>query len=103
MTSLWTFPMTSPSFWTLLTVVAALFSGFWGRRLEKWWDTPRLAVEFIPDEQGFRTEGTWKEGDTEITEIYIRVRVRNLGRSVAKQCRPFLVKLEEVHPSGRPR
>ena len=38
--------------------------------------------------------------DTEFVEIYIRARLRNLGSRVAKQCRPYLVKLEEVHPSG---
>lgn len=47
-----------------------------------------------------RTEGTWKEDNTELTEIYIRARVRNTGSRVAKQCRPYLVGLEEVHPSG---
>lgn len=82
-------------------MVAGLFSGLFGRRLEEWWYRPRLLVEFIQDQGGFRTEGRWKEGDTEMVEIYIRARVRNIGRGrVAKQCRPYLVKLDEVHASG---
>src|SRR5438309_3393843 len=95
--------MTNP--WILLLsavigLVSGLFSGLFGRRLEEWWYQPRLKVDFIQDDGGFRTEGRWKEGDTELVEIYIRARVRNMGRRVAKQCRPYLVNLEEVHPSG---
>jgi hypothetical protein len=82
-------------------LVSGLFSGLFGRRLEEWWYRPRLKVDFIWNEVGFRTEAKWTQGDTEFEEIYIRARVRNLGRGrVAKQCRPYLVKLEEVHAAG---
>jgi hypothetical protein len=96
--------MTNP--WILLLsaalgLVAGLFSGLLGRRLEEWWYRPRLKVEFNQNEHGFRTEGRWKEGDTEIVEIYVRARVRNIGWGrVAKQCLPYLVNLEEVHTAG---
>jgi hypothetical protein len=80
----------------LIGLVARLF--LW--RLGEWWDRPRLKVEFIPNEGGFRDEGTWTEDDRQITEICIRARVRNESRAVAKRCRAFLVKLEEVHPAG---
>lgn len=71
-----------------------------GRGLEEWLYRPKLVIDFIPGQTGFCTEGTWKEGDTELTEMYIRARVRNLRGGIAKQCRPFLTKLEEVHPAG---
>jgi hypothetical protein len=95
--------MTNP--WILLLsaflgLVSGLFSGLLGRRLEEWWFKPRLVVDFIPNEGGFRTEGKWSVADEEYVEIYIRARVRNLGSIVAKQSRLYLVKLEEVHPSG---
>lgn len=84
-----------------VSLAAGLFSGLFGRRLEEWWFRPKLVVDFIPSGGGFRTEGRWMENDVELVEIYVRARVRNFGRIVAKQCRPYLVKLEEVHPSGR--
>lgn len=84
-----------------VALVAGLFSGLFGRRLEEWWLQPRLSVEFLQGEGGFLTEGRWKEDGTEIAEIYVRARVRNVGRGrIARKCRPYLVKLEEVHPSG---
>ena len=96
--------MTNP--WILLLsaavgLLSGLFSGLLGRRPEEWWYQPKLVLEFDPDERGFRTEGKWKEGDTEVVEIYIRDRVRNVGRGrIATQCRPYLVNLEEVHSAG---
>ncbi len=81
-------------------LLTGLFSGLAGRRFEAWWFAPKLRVEFVQSEGGFRTEGSWKQGNVEFVEIYIRARVRNLGAIVAKQCRPYLVKLEEVQPSG---
>jgi hypothetical protein len=84
----------------VIGLVAGLFSGLLGRRLEEWWDRPTLKVDFIPSEGGFQTVGKWTEDDSELIEIYIRARVRNESSSVAKKCRPFLVKLEEVHQSG---
>src|SRR5271169_6336195 len=97
--------MTNPWILLLSAIISAifgLFSGLLGRLFEEWRYRPRLVVEFILGADGFRTEGTWKEknGDIEVTEIYIRARVRNVGSRVAKQCRPYLVKVEEVLPSG---
>ena len=84
----------------IISAIVGLFSGLLGRLFEEWRYRPRLIVEFIPEEGGFRTEGTWNDGGKEVTEIYLRARVRNVGSRVAKQCRPYLVKLEEVLPSG---
>jgi hypothetical protein len=76
--------------------------GAGGRRFEEWLYRPKLVVEFLPNEGGFRTEGKWRDPrGTEFEEIYVRARVRNLRSRVAKQCRPYLVKIEEVHTSGQ--
>jgi hypothetical protein len=89
--------------WWIAAFAAAvgLFSGFAGRRLEEWLARPRLVVEFLPGEDGFRTVGKWKdEKGTEIQEVYIRARVRNMSSRVARQCRAYAVKLEDVQPAG---
>jgi len=80
-------------------LMSGLFSGLAGRRFEEWLYGPRLVVEFLPEEGG-RTEGKWERDGTEVVEIYIRARVRNTRRRVAKQCRPYIVKLEEVQSSS---
>jgi hypothetical protein len=82
-----------------VALVSGLFSGLLGRRFEEWLYRPRLKVEFFPSEGGFRTEGKWKTKEgTELVEIYIRARVSNTRSRVAKQCQPYLVKLEKVNP-----
>jgi hypothetical protein len=96
--------MTNP--WVLLlsaiiSAICGLFSGLLGRLFEEWRYRPRLVVDFSPDTEGFLTEWTRSEGGTQMTDNYIRARVRNEARRVAKQCRPYLVKVEEVLPSGR--
>jgi hypothetical protein len=47
----------------IIPSIFGLFSGLVRRLFEEWRYGPRLEVEFIPDENGFRTEGTWNEGD----------------------------------------
>src|SRR5215472_15773084 len=91
--------MTNAPWWLAPAVglVSGLFAGFAGRLLEEWFYRPRLKVEFLPDEDGFRTEAKWKEKDgTEVEGVFIRARVINTRNRVAKQCRPYVVKLEEV-------
>jgi hypothetical protein len=58
--------------------ILGLYSGLLRRLFEEWRDRPRLQVECNPDENGFRTEGIWNEGDTELPEIYIRARRRDM-------------------------
>ena len=83
-------------------LVSGLFAGLAGRRVEEWLYRPWLLVEFLSDNAGFRTEAKWtrEEDGTEVEEFYIRARVRNTRSRVAKQCLPYVVKLEEVHSSG---
>jgi len=85
---------------TMISAIVGLFSGLLGRLCEEWRYRPRLVVDFSWETEGFRTEWTRSVGGTQVTDIYVRARVRNEGRRVAKQCRPYLVKVEEVLPSG---
>lgn len=98
-------PPEAPNPWIVLVSVIAgliggLFSGFLGRRLEERLFGPKLVVDFVPGEVGFRTEGSWTHEGAEIVELYIRARARNVGKHIARQCRPYLTKLERVFPAG---
>lgn len=60
---------------------------------------PKLAVDYEGTEAN-RVDVHYKENQTDIDEIYIRVRVRNLGTRTAKGARVFLTSLREVQNSG---
>jgi hypothetical protein len=53
---------------------------------------PKLKVEFIEGDTGFITD-TKESGVTDAH--YVRVKVRNTGRQIAKQCRAYLVNVEK--------
>jgi hypothetical protein len=61
---------------------------------------PQLVIDYT-DEPGNNETINRKENGITITETYIRVRVRNVGRRVATRCRVYLTDLLEVHPSNR--
>jgi hypothetical protein len=56
----------------------------------------KLSVDYEGNE-GNRVDARYKKGETDVDEIYIRVRVRNLGHYAAKGSRVFLTSLHEVH------
>jgi hypothetical protein len=60
---------------------------------------PKLVIDFEGTAANME-EVEYKDGDRVASEIYIRARVRNTGRQVAKRCRIFVASLAEVHPSG---
>jgi hypothetical protein len=57
---------------------------------------PKLKVEFIEGDKGFITD-TKEKGVTEAH--YVRVKVINTGRQIAKQCRAYLVNVEKWNTS----
>jgi hypothetical protein len=88
------------AFSAAIGLMSGLLAGLVGRRVEEWLYRPWLLVELL-EEPGFRTKAKWKREDgTEVEEVYIRARVKNTRSRVATKCRPYLVKLEQVHPSG---
>ena len=60
---------------------------------------PRLVLDF-PDNGATRLESTYTVKEREVTEIFIRVRVRNVGRRVARGTRVYLVGVEEIQHAG---
>jgi hypothetical protein len=56
---------------------------------------PQLEVDYEGTEAN-KVEAHYKNGETDIDDIYIRVRVRNLGQRTAKSSRVFLTGLREI-------
>jgi len=82
-------------------LVTGLFAGLFGRLVEDWWFRPKLVIDFISKNDAFTRRVTWKEDSIDVTGLYIRARVQNCGRRIAKSSRVYLIGLEEVHPSGK--
>jgi hypothetical protein len=57
---------------------------------------PKLKVDFIEGDRGFITD-TKENGVTDAH--YVRVKVLNTGRQIAKQCRAYLVNVEKWNKS----
>ncbi len=64
--------------------------------VKHWVFGPKLKVIFIEDDRGFITD-TKEKGVTEAH--YVRVKVLNTGRQIAKQCRAYLVNVEKWNTS----
>jgi hypothetical protein len=87
----------------LISAVAAIAGGLISgayQHARDWFNRSKLLIDF---------EGTaaniididYKQRDgTAVSEVYIRARVQNAGRHIAKGCLVFLAKLEKVQPSG---
>jgi hypothetical protein len=87
--------------WSLLSLLIAwvlgLISGVLLEPLKHWILGPKLEVKFIEDDKGFITD-TKDYGDRDAH--YVRVRVLNTGRQIARQCCAYLVKVEKWNESN---
>ena len=61
-----------------------------------WVFGPKLEVKFIDDDKAFITD-TKEEGVTDAH--YVRLKVLNTGRQIARQCRAYLVNVEKWNTS----
>src|SRR5208337_1886018 len=59
---------------------------------------PKLEIDYEGTD-GNRVDAHYKKDETDVDDIYIRVRVRNLGQRTAKGSRVFLTALREVQSS----
>jgi hypothetical protein len=79
-------------------VVGGFLSGSY-QHLREWHDRPRLHIDFKGTEAN-TVPVEFTRGDTSVSEIFLRARVLNSGRKVARACQVFLTGLTEVHPAG---
>ncbi len=71
--------------------------GFWlVSKLEEWWRKPKIRIEFGTD-YPFRSEALFDDGQK---AEFIRVRVKNDGRSTPKRCK-CLVRHIALNSGGR--
>ena len=55
---------------------------------------PKLKVEFIEGDRSFKTDTKEQAASTGTDAHYVRVKMLNTGRQIAKQCRAYLVNVE---------
>lgn len=79
---------------------AGLFAGPLSRMLERKLIGPKLVIDYSGDENGGRLESSYSAGGANVEEIFIRLRVRNDGKSTARSCVAYLRGLDEVYASG---
>jgi len=80
-------------------IAGGLISGAY-QHARDWFNRPKLRIE-SKETAANKVDVQYKQSDgTVVSEIYIRARVRNAGRHIARGCVVFLAKLEKVHPSG---
>jgi len=80
-------------------VIGGLVTGFFRWAVDRF-NRPRLTIDYEGGDANL-VHVDYQSGNTNIANIYIRARVRNQGRRMARRCRVFLTGLEEVHPSGQ--
>jgi len=80
-------------------IAGGLMSGAY-QHARDWFNRPKVRID-SKETTANRVNVEYKRADgTAVSEIYIRARVHNAGRHIAKGCLVFLAKLERVHPSG---
>lgn len=92
--------------WSLLIAWALGFiSAVLSEPVRSWIWGPKLKVEFIEGEKGFITNAKVILGDARGVQVgvsdahYVRVKVLNTGRQIAKQCCAYLVNVEKWNDS----
>ena len=68
--------------------------------MRDWINRPILVLDYEGKEHLNKVDVSYKDISRNVDEIYIRVRLRNRGRNIARKCIVYLTSLEEVSTSG---
>ncbi len=79
-------------------IVGAVLHGIY-QHLRDWYGRPRLRIDYQGTVGANYVDLDYHRQGENIAEIYIRARIRNIGRRPAKNCLVFLTAIREVHPS----
>ena len=81
-------------------LVGGLVSGFYQHvrdRIQR----PILKLDYQAKDGLNKVEVSYKESERSVDDIYVRVRLRNHGRSIARKCIVYLTAIEEVYASAQ--
>jgi hypothetical protein len=76
-------------------IIGGLLTGAY-ENVRDWFNRPVLDIDYEGKEGANRVENEYLVDGTKKEEVYIRARVRNVGRHPAKNCRVFLARVSEV-------
>jgi hypothetical protein len=77
-------------------IVAGILSGSY-QHIRDVLSRPKLKLDFNSESPLYVVKSKGKDKDGEFDDRYVRVRVRNLGRTTASGCRVYLSEIREVH------
>jgi hypothetical protein len=90
----------SAAFWSPFAgFVAGFLTAVFAEPLRQWLWRPALNMEFKKANH-FLTKTPARIQSVEYEALYVRVKVINRGSHIAKSCRPYLVAIDRLGPSG---
>lgn len=81
-------------------LVGGLVSGFYQHVRDRM-QRPILKLDYQGMDGLNKVEVSYKQGESSVDDIYIRVRLRNEGRSIARKSVVYLTAIEEVYTSAQ--
>ena len=84
----------------ILVAIASVLAAMFGPFFWHWWRRPKLEIEFENTEPFCRNpiiQELQKPKEQWLMGYWIRIRVRNAGRSVAKRCMAKLMEIKDVN------
>src|SRR5262245_40348028 len=88
-------PLVAPA----LGFLGGFFTAIFAEPLRRWIYAPRLEPSFGTSQQ-FLTKTPEIAGNSQYESLYVRIKVINVRRALAKACRAYLVNVERKGPSG---
>jgi hypothetical protein len=79
-------------------VTGGLLTGAY-EHFRDWLARPQLTIDYV-DDSSCNVTSSYEEEGKEVTGIYVRARVRNVGKRIARKCRVFLIGIDEVQHGG---
>jgi hypothetical protein len=76
-------------------VIGGVLSGVYQHGRD-WYMRPILRIDYAGKDGVNRVENSYEVDGKKVDEVYIRARVRNVGKLPAQNCRVYLTKLSEV-------
>jgi hypothetical protein len=83
---------------TLIAAGSAILGGILSgayQHIRDYFERPQLKIDYEGTE-GNKVVSKYKMGDTEIEEIFVRAKIANKGRRIAKNCKVYVNSIKEI-------